>query len=91
MTRRLMTRRAFWATVLRAATTGFVVGCSTNQAGAPSFGALVRIPLEGEYQIYGLVHDIHIDDDGLVRQLVTAAEINESIIEDNRLNRKQVE
>ena len=73
--------------LLRAATTGFVVGCNANQNNTPPFGALVRIPLEGEYQIYGLVHDIHIDDDGLVRQLVTADEIDENIVADNRLNR----
>ncbi len=73
--------------LLRAATAGFVVGCRADQTDLPSFGALVRIPLGNEYQIYGLIYDIHIDDDGLVRQLVTAAEINDNIIEDNRLNR----
>jgi hypothetical protein len=73
--------------LLRAGTTGFVVGCRVSQLTAPSFGALVRAPLEGDYQIYGLIHDIRIDDDGLVRQLVTADGIDESIINDNRLNR----
>ena len=73
--------------LLRAGTTGFVVGCRVTQLTAPSFGALVRIPLDNEYQIYGLIHDIRIDDDGLVRQLVTADGIDESIINDNRMNR----
>jgi hypothetical protein len=54
---------------------------------APSFGALVRVSLDGDYQVYGLIHDIHIDDDGLVRQLVTADGVDASIIADNRLNR----
>ncbi|MEJ2302106.1 MAG: hypothetical protein P8Y14_11320, partial [Anaerolineales bacterium] len=36
---------------------------------------------------YGLIHDIHIDDDGLVRQLVTAGGVDEGIIADNRVNR----
>jgi hypothetical protein len=54
---------------------------------APALGALVRAPQQGGYQIYGLIHDIHIDDDGLVRQLVTAGEVDESIINDNRVNR----
>ena len=58
--------------MLRAATAGFVVGCRVSQLEAPSFGALVRVPLEGDSQVYGLLHDIHVDDDGLVRQLVTA-------------------
>ena len=48
---------------------------------------MVRIPLEDKTQVYGLIHDIHIDDDGLVRQLVTADGIDPSIIEDNRANR----
>jgi len=73
--------------LLRAGTTGFVVGCRVAQIDAPSFGALVRVTLDGDYQVYGLIHDIHIDDDGLVRQLVTAEGVNEAIIADNRLNR----
>ena len=73
--------------LLRAGTAGFVVGCRVTQLTTPSFGALVRVPLEDEYQIYGLIHDIRIDDDGLVRQLVTAEGIDDSIISDNRLNR----
>jgi hypothetical protein len=79
--------------LLRAGTSGFVVGCRVSQLESPSFGALVNVPLEGEgelrsdYQVYGLIHDIHIDDDGLVRQLVTADGVDENIIADNRLNR----
>ena len=73
--------------LLRAGTTGFVVGCRVSQLDTPSFGALLRIPVEDNYQIYGLIHDIHIDDDGLVRQLVTAEGIDEAVIADNRVNR----
>lgn len=73
--------------LLRASTTGCVVGCRVSQVGAPSFGCLVRIPLEDGYSIYGLVYDIHIDDDGLVRQLATGENIRPEVIEDNRLNR----
>jgi len=73
--------------LLRAGTTGFVVGCRVAQIDAPSFGALVRVALDGDYQVYGLIHDIHIDDDGLVRQLVTADGVEEAIIADNRINR----
>ena len=57
------------------------------QIDAPSFGALVRVALDGDYQVYGLIHDIHIDDDGLVRQLVTADGVEKAIIADNRINR----
>jgi len=73
--------------LLRAGTMGFVAGCRVSQIDTPSFGALVRAPLETGYQIYGLIHDIHIDDDGLVRQLVTTEGIDEAVIADNRVNR----
>ena len=73
--------------LLRAGTTGFVAGCRVSQIESPSFGALVRAPLEAGYQIYGLIYDIHIDDDGLVRQLVTTEGIDAAVIADNRLNR----
>jgi hypothetical protein len=73
--------------LLRAGTPGFVVGCRVSQLDSPSFGALVSVPLENNYQIYGLIYDIHIDDDGLVRQLVTADGVDDNIIADNRINR----
>jgi hypothetical protein len=73
--------------LLRAGTNGFVVGCRVSQIDAPVFGALVRVKLDGDYQVFGLIHDIHIDDDGLVRQLVTAEGVEEAVIADNRVNR----
>lgn len=73
--------------LLRAGTAGFVAGCRVSQMEAPSFGALVRAPLEDGSQIYGLIYNINIDDDGLVRQLVTADNVNANVIADNRLNR----
>src|SRR5512143_1282327 len=73
--------------LLRAATSGFGVGCRAAQSDAPSFGALVKVILDGDYQVYGLIHDIRIDDDGLVRQLVTAEVVEDAVIADNRVNR----
>src|SRR5512133_1299887 len=73
--------------LLRASTTACVVGCRVSQANAPAFGGLVRIPLADDYGIYGLIYDIRIEDDGLVRQLVTAEGIDEDVIDDNRVNR----
>ncbi len=73
--------------LLRAGTTGFIAGCRVNQLEAPAFGALVRAPLGAGYQVYGLIHDIHIDDDGLVRQLVTADNVSEEVMHDNRERR----
>ena len=73
--------------LLRAGTAGCVIGCRAQQLSLPAFGGMVRIPLEDGTQVYGLIHDIHIDDDGLVRQLVTADNIAEDVILDNRQNR----
>jgi hypothetical protein len=73
--------------LLRAGTTGFVVGCSVAELEAPAFGALVRAPLDKDYSVYGLITDIHIDDDGLVRQLVTAGNISPEVMHDNRERR----
>jgi len=73
--------------LLRSGTSGFVIGCRVNQLSAPSFSALVRVPLEEGYQVYGLIYDIHIDDDGLVRQLITAQDVPDEVLRDNRENR----
>jgi len=73
--------------LLRSGTTGFIAGCSVSQMESPIFGAMVRTPLGDGYQVYGLIHDIHIDDDGLVRQLVTADNVSPEVIEDNRTRR----
>ena len=82
-----MTQELEIGRLLRAGTSGFVVGCRVSQLDAPSFGGLVRVPLGRGYQIYGLIYDIHIDDDGLVRQLITAEGIDPAVIADNRENR----
>jgi len=73
--------------LLRAGTTGFVAGCSVSQLEAPALGVLVRAPLEQGYSVYGLITDIHIEDDGLVRQLVTAGNVSPEVMHDNRERR----
>ena len=74
--------------LLRSGTTGFIMGCRVAQLQEPAFGALVRAPISDDYQVFGLIYDIHIDDDGLVRQLVTAANpVADEVIKDNRVNR----
>jgi hypothetical protein len=73
--------------LLRANTVGFVAGCRVSQLSSPTFGALVRVPLSEGYEIFGLIYDIRIDDDGLVRQLATTEMVDEAVILDNRENR----
>ena len=59
--------------VLRASTSGFAVGCRVNQLSVPAFGSLVKAqPIDEGEAIYGLIYDMHIDDDPLIRRLVLA-------------------
>src|SRR5512139_3555352 len=73
--------------LLRAGITGFTAGCRVSQWDTPALGALVRAPISNNYQVYGLIHDIHIDDDGLVRQLVTAVNVSDEVMRDDRERR----
>lgn len=75
--------------VLRSSTAGFSAGARVNQLDTPSFGMVVKaVPLGGEREtVYGLLYDVHIDDDPLVRQLVLADTVTEETISDHRHNR----
>jgi hypothetical protein len=73
--------------LLRSDTTGFVFGCKVDQIDGPSFGAMVRVQMDDHYAIYGLIYDIHIDDDGLVKQLITSDAVVDEALLDTRGNR----
>jgi hypothetical protein len=74
--------------VLRASTGGFAVGCRVGQLSGPSFGCLVKAqPVDSREAVYGLIYNMHIDDDPLVRRLVLAENPRQSVIEDQRHNR----
>lgn len=74
--------------VLRASVSGFAIGCRVSQLSTPSFGALVKAqPLEEREEIYGLIYDINIDDDQLIRRLVMAESPRPEAITDQRANR----
>ncbi len=74
--------------VLRANTTGFAVGCRVNQLTTPGFGSLIKAqPADKRETIYGLIYDIHIDDDQLIRRLVMVEDPRPEVIEDQRRNR----
>ena len=73
--------------LLRASTSGAVAGCRVAELDQPHLGCMLRIPQAQGYQVYGILYDMHIDDDGLVRQLVTAESISPEVIADNRLHR----
>lgn len=74
--------------ILRASTAGFAVGCRVGQLRVPAFGGLVRArPVDEREAIYGLIYDMLIDDDPLVRRLVLAEAPRPSAIQDQRENR----
>lgn len=74
--------------ILRASTTGFAVGCRVGQLSVPAFGGLVQAqPVDDRECIYGLIYNMSIDDDPLVRRLVLAENPAPSVIEDQRNNR----
>ena len=73
--------------LLRSGIQGCVVGAWVEQVKVPKFGGMVKIIVEPGYSIFGLIHDIHVDDDGLVRQLLSARQVGMQVVEDNRNNR----
>lgn len=73
--------------LLRADNSQFVAGCRVSELDAPAFGALVRVELGEKIDVYGLISNISIADDGLVRQLVSGVSLPPEYSADNRFNR----
>jgi hypothetical protein len=74
--------------VLNASTTGFAVGCRVPLSDVPAFGALARVSAQsGRCQVYGMIYDIYVDDDPLVRQLSSLPDPDEEVIQDQLRNR----
>lgn len=73
--------------LLRADITQFVAGCRVKELETPALGALVKVKLEDAREIFGLITNILINDDGLVRQLVSGVSIPSEYTADNRYNR----
>ncbi len=85
-----MSDPAFIGRLLRSDSRTCVFGCKLTEPQTPALGSLVRIPTDSPLpsQIYGMVSNIQIEDDGLIRQLITAAaQVPEEVLEDNRRNR----
>jgi hypothetical protein len=54
----------------------------------PAFGSLVQVRALGDERIYGLIHDVCMEDDPFVRQMATMEELPAERIEDQRRNRQ---
>jgi hypothetical protein len=53
------------------------------------FGSLVKVHAVGGHKVYGLIHDVRMEDDPYVRQLASAEELQSlEVIEDQRKNRQ---
>lgn len=74
--------------ILRASTQGFTIGCQVRHLSGPSFGCLVKAqPADTREAIFGLIYNMNVDDDPLVRRLILADSQPEAIINDQRQNR----
>ena len=73
--------------LLRAENGSFVAGCRVRELDTPALGALVKVKLEDQSDIYGLITNILINDDSLVRQLVSGVSIPTEYTADTRYNR----
>lgn len=74
--------------VLRSSTTGFIAGCRVAELSLPSFGSLVKAqPVDEREAILGLIYNMNVDDDPLVRRLVLNENPPEAVVNDQRRNR----
>ena len=74
--------------IIRSRTTRFAVGCQVLRPQVPVFGSLVKVRAMGDDEIYGLIHDVRMEDDPFVRQMATTDGLRPEYIEDQRRNRQ---
>jgi len=73
--------------VLNADALGCTAGCRMSSTSNPGFGEMVKAAAQNKQTIFGIISNVHILDDGLIRQLATTSDINDQVIRDNRDNR----
>ena len=74
--------------IIRSSSTRFAVGCRELEDRVPAFGSLVKVPARGGRQIYGLIHDVRMEDDPFVRQVAVTEYAPPEMIADQRQNRQ---
>jgi hypothetical protein len=74
--------------IIRSSSTRFAVGCNALKPQVPAFGSLVKVPALGGDQIFGLIHDVRMEDDPFVRQVAVAEDAPPEMIADQRQNRQ---
>lgn len=81
------TRNNFTAWVLRASLVGFTAGCKLLLQDVPHFGDLVKVRANGTLNLFGLIYDVTVQDDLMVRQLILADVLEPELVLDQRENR----
>jgi len=82
--------------IIRSSTARFAVGCQVLRPQVPVFGSLVKVPASvagrapalGGDDIFGLIHDVIMEDDPFVRQMAVLDDVRPEFIEDQRRNRQ---
>ncbi len=74
--------------IISSSTARFAVGCQVLRPQVPAFGSLLKVPALGADEVYGLIHDVRMEDDPFVRQMATAQGVESEYIEDQRRNRQ---
>jgi hypothetical protein len=74
--------------IIRSSSTRFAVGCQVLRPQVPAFGALVKVRALGDDEVYGLIHDVRMEDDPFVRQMAAMDGLPPEYIEDQRRNRQ---
>ena len=82
-------KRPYIGRMLSANSRECVMSSLVPQHELPPFGSMLRIPLgtTPDVQIYAVVTDITLEDDGFLRQIAGSASISEEVIRDARENR----
>ena len=64
-----------------------MAGCSIEEYEIPAFGDLVRTAISTDLSLFGIIYDISMQDDGMVKQLASSKNVPEYVVQDNLQNR----
>jgi hypothetical protein len=74
--------------IIRSNTTRFAVGCQVMRPQVPVFGCLVKVHTLANDEVFGLIHDVRMEDDPFIRQMAATEGLRPEYIEDQRRNRQ---
>jgi len=77
--------------VLRSSTQGFTFGCRLMEPETPAFGAFVKVALDSGVDVIGLIYNVALEDDPLVRQLLMTEDLPPEYVLDQRTRQLPIE